>query len=317
MTGSILQLLSSNGMNTIYLIGSPQITYFKSVYRRYTNFSIFEYVKYHNSLIKPGGEIIFDIETNADILTNLVLQVDLPENIILKQSLNSHNIVQNILAEHEIKFKKNDKYKEILSDVKNDPKFKTLNINSNIKKNIDYDNDIVPLINNKIECLIDEINFNKLLKLKKQNVEDIYKNKFLTDVWIKFIVENMDIMLYDYVINIGNNFKSIKNELSNTFQYITENISTNTLLIDFFSAYLVNINDTFINYKKLINQLLCNNKEPSNTIIEIMSLSLTQCIIDYIEKHNLNNSINSLLNNLTENFIVSHGSIYIYLFSYA
>ena len=40
MTGGILQLVAI-GIDNIYLIGDPQITFFKIVYRRHTNFSIY------------------------------------------------------------------------------------------------------------------------------------------------------------------------------------------------------------------------------------------------------------------------------------
>ena len=38
-TGGLLSLISY-GSQDIFLTGNPQITHFKSVYRRYTNFSI-------------------------------------------------------------------------------------------------------------------------------------------------------------------------------------------------------------------------------------------------------------------------------------
>ena len=39
MTGGILQLVA-RGYDDLYIIKDPEITYFKIVYRRYTNFSI-------------------------------------------------------------------------------------------------------------------------------------------------------------------------------------------------------------------------------------------------------------------------------------
>ena len=35
--------LVAYGAQDLYLTGNPQITFFKTVYRRYTNFSLFEY----------------------------------------------------------------------------------------------------------------------------------------------------------------------------------------------------------------------------------------------------------------------------------
>ena len=39
MGGGLLELVA-HGVQDIYLIGNPQITFFKSIYRRHTNFSI-------------------------------------------------------------------------------------------------------------------------------------------------------------------------------------------------------------------------------------------------------------------------------------
>ena len=41
MGGGILQLVTK-GVETIYLTDNPQITIFKNIYRRHTNFSLFE-----------------------------------------------------------------------------------------------------------------------------------------------------------------------------------------------------------------------------------------------------------------------------------
>ena len=40
MTGGLLQLVAI-GVDNLYLIGDPQITLFKIVYRRHSNFSIY------------------------------------------------------------------------------------------------------------------------------------------------------------------------------------------------------------------------------------------------------------------------------------
>ena len=39
MSGAVAQLIS-NGPQDLYLTGNPQITFFKNVYKRYTNFSV-------------------------------------------------------------------------------------------------------------------------------------------------------------------------------------------------------------------------------------------------------------------------------------
>ena len=127
MPGGILQLISSNGMNTLYLLGDPHITYFKVVYRRPTNFSIFDYVQYHASAIEAGGGIDFDIQARGDLLCNTTLQIELPE-IKFKPILISEENLQNSLNKYGIPWKKsnNPQYMDLMNDLKKHPELKRI-----------------------------------------------------------------------------------------------------------------------------------------------------------------------------------------------
>ena len=55
MPGGVIQLIAQ-GAEDIYLTGNPQITFFNSVYRRYTNFST-EYIElYQESTGSLSGQ---------------------------------------------------------------------------------------------------------------------------------------------------------------------------------------------------------------------------------------------------------------------
>lgn len=87
MTGGILQLIAKN-YDDLYLTISPQVTLFKVVYRRYTNFSIYD----DNILIKSGGNFssktIVKLENKADLLHKMYVVVELPQiKVSKKQSL--------------------------------------------------------------------------------------------------------------------------------------------------------------------------------------------------------------------------------------
>ena len=59
MGGGLLQLVAY-GAQDIYLTGNPQITFFKTVFRRHTNFAI-QSVQQTNGDIKPDSQINFNI----------------------------------------------------------------------------------------------------------------------------------------------------------------------------------------------------------------------------------------------------------------
>ena len=80
MGGGILQLIA-RGATDINLTGNPQITFFKSVYKRYTNFAIEEVLQTFDGEVS-ADEFTIDTKLNhsGDLLRKIWLEVDLPES---------------------------------------------------------------------------------------------------------------------------------------------------------------------------------------------------------------------------------------------
>ena len=75
MGGGLLQLVAY-GAQDIYLTGNPQITFFKTVFRRHTNFAIQSVEQTINGNIKPSSQINFNISRDGDLLSNIILKMD-------------------------------------------------------------------------------------------------------------------------------------------------------------------------------------------------------------------------------------------------
>ncbi len=77
MTGAIVQLVA-RGIQDAFIINNPQITYWKIVYRRHTNFST-EAIK-QKFIHKPdfGKKVSCEISPNGDLMTNTHLVITLP-----------------------------------------------------------------------------------------------------------------------------------------------------------------------------------------------------------------------------------------------
>ena len=73
MGGGLMQLVAY-GAQDIYLTGQPQITFFKSVYRRHTNFAIESIQQTINGSVSPGARVSVTISRNGDLLKNLWCQ---------------------------------------------------------------------------------------------------------------------------------------------------------------------------------------------------------------------------------------------------
>ena len=78
MGGGLLQLVAY-GAQDVYLTGNPQITFFKVVYRRHTNFSIESIKQTFNGTADFGNEVSTTIQRNADLIHKIYLQTTLPE----------------------------------------------------------------------------------------------------------------------------------------------------------------------------------------------------------------------------------------------
>ena len=82
MGGGLMQLVAY-GAQDIYLTGNPQITFFKVVYRRHTNFSMEAIQQTLNGTVSAGGSTVTaTISRNGDLVSNLWLDVEMKDNAI-------------------------------------------------------------------------------------------------------------------------------------------------------------------------------------------------------------------------------------------
>ena len=79
MAGGLLQIVAS-GAQDVYLTGNPQITFFKVVYRRHTNFSIESIQQFfRNEQNLDFGKSAYSVlERKADLMSGAVLEITLP-----------------------------------------------------------------------------------------------------------------------------------------------------------------------------------------------------------------------------------------------
>lgn len=71
--------LIAYGSQDAFLTGSPQITFFKTMYRRYTNFAVESISQTFNGLPNFGRKVNTIISRNGDLITDMFLQVKVPK----------------------------------------------------------------------------------------------------------------------------------------------------------------------------------------------------------------------------------------------
>jgi hypothetical protein len=77
MGGGLLQLVAY-GAQDVYLTGNPQITFFKVVYRRHTNFAMESIRQSFNGTAKFGNSITCQISRNGDLINRVYVEVSVP-----------------------------------------------------------------------------------------------------------------------------------------------------------------------------------------------------------------------------------------------
>jgi hypothetical protein len=76
MGGGLMQLVAY-GAQDVYLTGSPQITFFKVIYRRHTNFSVEPIPQTFTGTADFGRTVTCTINRNGDLITNMYALINL------------------------------------------------------------------------------------------------------------------------------------------------------------------------------------------------------------------------------------------------
>ncbi len=117
MTAGILQLVA-RGYDDAYIIKEPEITYFKIIYRRYTNFAIYPKVLRFNDNATFGQLGKCKISSLGDLITKLYLIIDLPE-INISSNVISIQDIQSTLNKYDISFSYDNNTEYISTDLYN------------------------------------------------------------------------------------------------------------------------------------------------------------------------------------------------------
>ena len=109
--GGLLQLVAL-GKQDVFLTGNPQMTWFKFVYRRYTNFAIEAVEMYSDNKPDFGKKVSWLVPRSGDLLGPCILEIDLPPLFLASDNspvsyVNSvgHALIQEIsliIGEQEI-----------------------------------------------------------------------------------------------------------------------------------------------------------------------------------------------------------------------
>ena len=99
MGGGLMQLVAY-GAQDIYLTGNPQITFFKVVYRRHTNFSMESIEQTFNGTADFGKKVTYTISRNGDLIHRVYLQATVPQIRVEAGAFRWLNFLGHILVKN-------------------------------------------------------------------------------------------------------------------------------------------------------------------------------------------------------------------------
>jgi hypothetical protein len=197
MPGGLLQIASS-GIQDVYLTKNPEITFFKKIYRRPTNFST-EFHKINiDESVKYGDDLFINIPKYGDLLHKSFIKVELPK-VILNDSY---------IKNKEFISLKNNKLKKF-QDTQNmwKKEYDSLKQFSDIM--IIFYKKIIVLMKSQ-DITYEKIN-NESLLLRNSYSDIIKKTVFNID---EDLIDSIDI--FSYVINLDRTFSSEDSDTKNT-----------------------------------------------------------------------------------------------------
>lgn len=87
MGGGLIQLVAQ-GFEDLYLTSDPEVTFFKRIYKRHTNFSLELIPQLFSTTPDFGKRVTCNLSKNADLLSNIYLYIELPS---IPKQYNSEN----------------------------------------------------------------------------------------------------------------------------------------------------------------------------------------------------------------------------------
>lgn len=250
--------LVATGSKDVPLTLNPDITFFKILYKKHTNFVI-------QQTIKNLGEKNFNtfntykLEKNGDLLLGMHYKINIPKFEIIKENINTNNTSYYNINSLEIFYNKDDAYVFYLDNkfyiipkyIANLYNFTENNIQISIKLIIE--NLIPELIystNIAKEAIILDINedkINPIISLLKK-IGNFWENNLLT-----YLNNSNDYEYHNQLITLKSYVNNLSLKLDNNFYWnynIYNNFRTNKEYYNFYEIkqYLLYLNSSYINF---------------------------------------------------------------------
>lgn len=272
MTAGLINLVSY-GVDDLYLTGSPQITFFKMVYRRHTNFAK------ENYMIEMGNfnfndEITINVPNIADLMSNVFLNLEIPEINFYKTDICTN------LSSDELSILNNIIPSNIIIDKPSNSELTTI---ENLLSTYTI---VKPIISQFCEAFRTA---SKNKDIITQSIDD-----YILEIQNSVTISDEDILIYNGLLDDANNFEISKgnkvielNYILSNVGIIINNIQNYTTINDIFNAierailYCKKVSKYFFGLEKRKTEI--NNDNNSKFAKFAWNDKINFNIIDYID----------------------------------
>ena len=243
MTGGLIQLVTT-GIQDSPIIGNPEITFFKTVYRQHTQFSICQNERYLGN-IEFGKSTSKVIEKTGDLLYNQYFKLSIPYFEILKTTTQVQQVDLGYDVNQLDVVYGNSNCMVIYSDTSKswyivpENLFKLSAFEKVIYSIDSYDleSKLLPEYI-KITSLGQYVNYYQIKDNNFSNMISILRvnSNFFEQYWLDLISKSGDINLFNRLVTITSEYSSLFNKLKHRIYYLFNNIdfsAKNTFLYNF------------------------------------------------------------------------------------
>lgn len=268
MAGGLVQLISY-GSQDIFLTGSPQITFFKILYRRHTNFSIESKLQHFIGIANFNEEISSVVDKIGDLMNRVYLEIELPKANLVKDFMNWQRDASTVKKE----FEEISKYRQLLLD------YFRINIDIIRKLNILINTNNIPFT--EIENIMTNPNFINALIETRKNLSNYIASNFESGFTLIQEINSFDIYLLFLSISNSKNYPTIdREELCYLKKNKIRNLISKQIYTEMHSFYS-KINDEYLAKEKIYRSLADKNYSERHRFAWVEEIG--HAIIDYIE----------------------------------
>lgn len=275
MTGGLIQLVTT-GIQDSPIIGNPEITFFKTVYRQHTMFSLCQNDRFIGTLNfdRNGSKVL---EKNGDLLYNQYFKIDIPYFEIVKSIVNKQEFDSGYnINQLDVTYLNTNC---IVIYVKDEWYIVPENLFKLSFDNVIYYIETSSLIPNLLPEYIKEINIGHYIKLyqiednKLSSIISILRvnSNYWEQLWLNISSTSKDINYLTSLMTLTSSYDNLYNRFNNriyTLYYKREFNNKNIDLFDFTNPSL-NLSE-MKRYFDFINNFNLASKENLNFDIDIV-----------------------------------------------